>query len=460
MKHLIRIFLLSMFAFIIGCYETTTQYIVNPDGSGKVIVEVKAASIDMGVGTGKSNGAKDLAKDVIKKSTGIDTWKDVEVKILDDGKNYFKGTGYFPDLNKVKFKNISMADSIQFYKDAQNRLVLKIGGEKETAGGTASNKSMTQEELDKAIKEQKAGYQQMKPMLGAFLATMRTDMTFQLPGTIEKTTNMKKDKDGRVSVSFEGQKLMDALDKLMADEMWVKQQAMAGAKMKDSPPSGDDLNEKIFGEKGPVRAIAKGKFLAFFDYQQEKAAAEKNYDAIIAALGIEAGGAAAEAPVENYKGGNFKSIKIAKAAISDMPDPDYTLFGDDRSYQVTFVAELPGAVMKVDKVKVTKAVTDNGEDLMPESDWNRETTWADLSKNKNFVKWSFTLGLPTSAAQGIKEISGNLYCQVAGKTKTVDTGIKKFEHSATGNELGAVIDELQSTDCRIIHEVEDERKDE
>lgn len=433
-----------------SCYETTTGYVLNPDGSGKVTVEVKSPGAGLG---DTKDPAAGLAKDVLKKSVGVETWKDIEFKVLDDGKSYFKGTAYFKDLNKVKFKDFAMTDSIAFTNDGKTitvQLVDKSSG-KSSSGLTVNNedkKNLSPEQLSQAVKEQKAGYQQIKPMLSAILGTMKTDMSFQFTGKPEKTSNFKVDQ-GRIALTMVGSKYLDALEHLMNNEEWLKKQALAGTDIKKDAPGGDELNQILFGEKGPVKATYKAKMAASFDYAKESEAAAAGYDAMLAKLGLDketASGAKESPPIASYKGGNFKNVRIARVQWSDMEDPDYSLFGHDQSYQVTFIGELPGAIMKVDKVALTKAISASGDDLLPEDEWSRETTWADLSKGKNFVKWSFTLKRADLSSKGLGEIAGSLYCQVAQKTKVVDLGFKKLETGSAGTALNASMEEMTVSD--------------
>lgn len=447
MKFMNAIWLSLAALWVASCYETNLDYDINADGSGRVVVEVRSASM-MGqlgnLGTGDKAGPQTLARDIIKKASGIDTWKDIELKTLEDGKSYFKGTAYFKDITAVKFKEISMVDSIRLSTDAKKHLVLLIGGDPPSAKDGGS-KNLSEGDLEKSIKDQRAGFNQMKPMLTAFMSTMKTTTTFRVSGKLDKSSNLKSEKGGRMSVSFDGQKFLDVLDKLMADDEWMKRQARAGANIKDKPPVGEEINQMLFGEKGPIRAVYKGPFNALFDYGTEADAARAGYDNMLKNLGVDlsegSSGAAAEVPKEGYKGGDFQSVRIVRVSYSDMNDPEYRLFGDDRSYQLTFIGELPGAIMGVDKIVLTRAVADNGDDLMPSNEWNRETTWADLSKDKAHVKWSFTLNQPGPAVSGLSEVSGTMYCQVAGSTKTVDTGLHQWVVGSTGSELGTTIED-------------------
>ncbi|MBX7153207.1 hypothetical protein K1X84_16380, partial [bacterium] len=175
MKTYWLIICLTAASLLSGCFETTARYVLNPDGSGKATLEVRSASMmeNMSAGSAK-DPLNELAKSVISKATGVEAWADVETKKLDDGRNYFKGTAYFRDVNAVRFKDVMLMDSITFSKNAKGDLVLEISSNKESKKKSESKPLTNQADIDKAIKDQKNGYQQIKPMLTAFLSSMRT----------------------------------------------------------------------------------------------------------------------------------------------------------------------------------------------------------------------------------------------------------------------------------------------
>lgn len=439
LRHFIITFLCL---FFLGCYETKLNYVINPDGSGKVLVEVKTASM---MDTDQPNAGSSLAKDVLKNAAGIDTWKDIEFKKLEDGKNYFKGTAYFKDINMVRFKNISMMDSVSFHKDGKNNLVIELNHEDKSGPKAETKSALSKEDLDKAVGEQKAQFQQMKPMMAAFLGTMKTEITFQLPGKIEKMNNFKKNKDGILSISFAGQKFLDAFDKLMADESWWRQQVLSGSDMQKRPPSGFEVNEQLFGEKGPVRATFKGKFETFFDYTKEMTDAQANYDVMIAALGLAEEVIKPAEKIENFKGGNFTGVRIVRTTMSDMVDPEYTLFGSDQTYRISIMAELPGALLSADKAVALKATADNGDDLLQADEWSRETSYVQLSQNKSVVLWDISLLLPNEKVNGIRELSGFFYGSTTTGTKWIETGITEFKEGARGTSLDVAVESIKQS---------------
>ena len=87
-------FVLFALAFFTGCFEVKEEIILNPDGSGKAMVEVITINSDalMGGFTGKKPSESSAALSMIEKSKGVDVWKDVTYGKTQDGRAFVKGT--------------------------------------------------------------------------------------------------------------------------------------------------------------------------------------------------------------------------------------------------------------------------------------------------------------------------------------------------------------------------------
>ena len=98
MKRLLISFVfVGLFICLAGCIEEKSEYHISPDGSGKVIYETIETPLNLFIGAGRSDGQgqlEEFVQEILSKSVGVDTWKAVSFKQLDDGKFYFKGTAY------------------------------------------------------------------------------------------------------------------------------------------------------------------------------------------------------------------------------------------------------------------------------------------------------------------------------------------------------------------------------
>ena len=100
----------TVFALLLcSCYETEQDFTLNPDGSGKVRHECSFQNIRMSNEPDDSPEALQAAiAKVIKDSKGVDAWRDVSFKRLDDGRLWFQGTAYFKNLAELEIPNQSM----------------------------------------------------------------------------------------------------------------------------------------------------------------------------------------------------------------------------------------------------------------------------------------------------------------------------------------------------------------
>jgi len=433
-------------ALLAGCFETKQEFTLNPDGSGKVVHESTFQNVSF---TPKDETPdqqlKKAAAEVIKKAKGVDAWRDVSFKLLDDGRIQFKGTAYFKNLADLEFPNQTMLEfAWAKADDGTGTLTLrnKKSSEKETKKSVDLTK-LSPEERAKKIKEERAKFQQMKPMMAGIFGTMKHEVAFHLPGRPGESGTFTKDPSGALSLHFEGARLLSAMEALMNDDAWLAQNAgsLGG---QESPAMDERMSTLMFGGKGPVRATVKGLADAAFDYDAEVAAAREEFATVQQQLNTGPGTTATAAPAQ---GGELKSLKVMGVRLVREADESREIqpFGNGASYTLSLLAELPGSVMTMtDECALDKAVADDGSDLLPESDFNRKIHFPKLASDKAAVLIEVELKLPGAAVKGIREVSGHLQYKVAGPTKELGLGFPKLAAGAKAKELGAEIESLKA----------------
>ncbi|NOZ23218.1 MAG: hypothetical protein GXP25_19260 [Planctomycetes bacterium] len=452
MRVLVRIFgALAVAAAAAGCIQTKQDYTLNPGGSGKVVVEATFQAMQINLGNQKPNSETKLKKAVretLKKSTGVAAWRDVEYKTTDKGKVFFKGTAYFDDLSRVQFKfggvDIDMLKPT-LTQDAQGRMVLALKSKKKGKKGQKRKApaQLTDDEVAIKVQDQKAKYLQAKPMMTAMLSEMKIEMSFRLPGKVVEVTNLKTTDDGRLKIDFEGAKLLQIMDGLVADDQWMRKMVTSGRDVMGEGPAMDEaMNEKLYGEKGPVRAVIAGNLKPLFDYKAELAAAKKEYEKITKDLGM-----APPIPVAPAKGGGLKSLRVGGIRLVYFSDWENRArpFNDKKGYTLSLVGKLPGSVLKVSGGELERAVADTGEDLMPEQKWDRKIHFPQLSRDETTVIFEVGMRLPGRNVKGIKEVAGTLEYLVAGAIKKVDLGMMEFKAGAKGQALNAVVKSVKAS---------------
>ncbi|KPK50976.1 MAG: hypothetical protein AMK72_00790 [Planctomycetes bacterium SM23_25] len=280
---------LAAVALAAGCIETKQDHTLNPDGSGKVLVEMVIPQMPLGLGPpdGQGDGdlmAKQFVRQILDGSKGVDAWSDVRYETTQDGRTKFIGTAYFKDFAQAKLQAGQM-EGISFTKDDKGGMVLLVK-EQENAEPATPPKELPEEQMAQRIQAERAQYQQMRPMVAATLGTMKMDVSFRLPGTLAEVNGFKKEPGGAVRLTFDGAQMLKALDELMADDAYVRQNVLAGEKGAGGPQMDPPTREKLFGTKGPLRARVTGPFKPLFPYESEAAAARAAYPAMIERLGL------------------------------------------------------------------------------------------------------------------------------------------------------------------------------
>lgn len=111
--------------------------------------------------------------------------------------------------------------------------------------------------------------------------------------------------------------------------------------------------------------------------------------------------------------------------------------------------------------EIKKAVTDNGEDLLPEDEEKRKFTGKMYFFDKTQLESVFKLKHPGVKATGIQEISGVFNLSVSEGEKKADLGIVKIKQGEKLKEFDGVIEELNKKDSgdniKIVLNINDSR---
>jgi hypothetical protein len=297
---------LAALGLLTGCFETKQEFTLNPDGSGKVVHESKFQTMDLSGGKrGSEKQMKAAVAEIISKAKGVDAWRDVSFELLDDGRISFKGTAYFRNLSNLDLPNQTMLE-FDWTGTADHTGVLSL---REKEGKANDKMSSTQtpalsaEELARKMKESRAQYQQMKPMMAMIVGAMKHEVVFHLPGRLEKSAAFRVDPTGALQLQFDGSKLLSAMEALINDDLWMARNS-GSLNPEAAPPMDESMSQLIFGDKGPLSATVSGLTQATFDYEAEVAAAKEDFALLQQQLGPVAVAIAPPA-----RGGALKSLK-------------------------------------------------------------------------------------------------------------------------------------------------------
>jgi hypothetical protein len=285
MKRLVRPLAIMMAVVALSaCLERKQTGMINPDGSGKVVVDtLVAVPPEMAAGGQKPDAAamgKQMATAMISKAQGVDAWKDVAIDVAADGRAHIVATAYFPDISKMK---LDAAVPMKWTRDDKGNFTLAIS--KEEPPASKDPPKMTDEEVSAAVQKSKTEFKDNQAMAQMILGSLKIEMIYTMPGQITDANILSKSADGKtVTLTIEGKKMLEAMDKIMADDKAIEASIRAG---KGVDQDDDLMLEKMFGKKGPISATVAGPGKPLFDYKTEMEAAKAAQAAMLKKLDID-----------------------------------------------------------------------------------------------------------------------------------------------------------------------------
>jgi len=444
-KHLSIFLWLAIAIGLTSCFETKQEFTLNPDGSGKVVHESKFQPFDFNIVVGGQQQTEDekmqqAVASIIENSEGVDAWDDVHFERLDDGRILFRATAWFPDISKLKIENLSMLE-FDWERDPSGNGALSLSFKNDGDGEARENKPPADEQGRRAwLAAERGKFQQARLMMGAVLSGMSHTATFQLPGNAGENQGFEDAGDGKVSIRFEGGKFLEGLDKMVADDEWMLEH---GFPEDGGPEIHPALFEAVFGAEGKPTAERSALDEPLFDYAAEVAAARENAEALADKLGA----TAAARILPPSEGGPLKSVSIVGIRAGAAIDPALELrsFNHREGVGVSILCEFDGAILSIDSNKsvVETAVTENGTNLLPKSDFERRLRSSNLSADRTHAIFDINLDSPPAGETRLRDLAGTIHYSVAGETQEIDLGITKIEKDQRGEELGAEITDIK-----------------
>jgi hypothetical protein len=413
---------------------------------------------------------KKSVREILSKSAGVDAWKDVSYKVTDDGRMYFKGTAYFPDINGLSIRSPNISSDmmrLSFTRNGLGEITIEIKGQEQPGAANAPQTALPapavpEEKLGELIQQAKVQYQQSRAMIQGVFSGLKVETILHLPGQIKEVSNFERIDDSTVRLAFDGAKTLRIVDRIMQDDDWLREQIRTGKDPMSSGPESDlMLNEMLFGQRAPIRVVVAGTAKPLFDYSTEAAAAKTNYTSMLGELGL--GGVVSPgtpevekppseaiiteitppAPPEEETGmkvvvGGVRLVRLSDFVRGIMP------LGQSNGYTLSLIAELPAPVVKVSGGKIEKAMTDTGKELLPKDQWSRKIRFPTLAGDGKTVVFDVELLLPDEGARGLEEVSGTLEYLTAGGSREADLGAIAFEVGAKGDAYGAVVSSIEA----------------
>jgi len=428
------LFLLAV-ACVTGCLEEKSEYTINPDFSGKATFEFTFTPSHIAQSAPPDAPEQIIKPEIermLKESKGIDTWKDISFGLTDEGQAHFIGTAYFPDINKLSLRRpqVNEIGRAQFTKDESGRIIVELSllADSKKSSPTETTTKLSEAELRQQVKLAKLHYNQIKPVLQVAIGRLKQDSLLHLPAKIKKVSHIKKVDDKTVRYQMQGSEVIETMDTLMADDERLKRLIREGKTSFDD--AGLSLfNEVIFGGDEPIQVVTEADTRNLFDYNAEVAAARSKYDQMLEELKLSlTPPEPVKIPVSSTKRAEPGTVTVGGVQLIRYQDRDREikpLRKFETGYTLSLIIELPEPNLTVVQGQVTKAVTDTGQNILPEK--KRETSFPELSKDGGAAVFEINLSLPDKKVKAIAELSGTLgYLKSAG-TKQIDLGLMDFK---------------------------------
>ena len=449
-KKIARFLLLLAAIFIMGCIEEKSEYTINPDLSGKAIFELTFTPSQIRrsePGDAPEQMIKTEIEQILRQSEGIDTWRDISFELTDEGSVHFTGTAYFTDINKLVLwrPQFTEINRFQFRKDESGRIIIELPHftDSKTMSEAKDTEKLSEAELTQQVKLAKLRYKQAKPMLQAILDTLSQDSLLHLPAKIEKISNLEKVNETTVRWKIQGSEIIEAMDKMMADDEWLKRLIGEGKDPFEGTPDELIFNEMFFGEDEPVQAVISSDSRNLFDYDAEVAAARSDYDQMLKELKL------VITPAEPVKTPVISSVSAEPGTVivggvrlvrhyDEKRDIRPLNWGED--YTLSLILELAEPNLLITHGRVEKALTDTGQSIVRV---HRGISSPKLSKDGKAVVFDVRLSVPNEDAKGLAELSGVLVYLESTGTKKIDLGMMDFKEGTKSNVEGISIGSIR-----------------
>jgi len=433
----IRVLLLAVAsALLTGCFDTKEEITLNPDGSGKVLIESTFTPLTLFQTLNpeqRVEGLTNTIRQLFEKSEGVDAWRDVSFRQLDDGRIFIRGTAYFPDLSKFKM-GARLLGEFSVGTDAVGNMIISSHSARSASPYPLqkTNEPVTAE----SIQRERAQFRAALPMLQATAGEMKLDAIIHVPGTIRRASNFQTVNSNTLRLRFDGKKRLEAAESVVF-ETSLDEKRIAGEKLTASE---NNLNEILFGQNGPVLAVIKPQGTPLFDYAKEVAEAQRLFPEFARQLRPESPPQEPPKPAVDGQPAILKAIGIEWFG-EDSPTQRYRPSGNwRRGYKIHLKAELSGNVQRVDKVLFTRAVTLEGLDLLLPYQNSNSTASPSTSKDGSSVAFQANLLAPPADSQGITEVSGVLECAGMSSNRTVELISGRLRAGTKGTEFDTQID--------------------
>jgi hypothetical protein len=436
---------LSLLLLSTGCLEVEDQWVINPDGSGKVTRRAVFASIGKTPQEWLAKAADD------SNIEGIEVWGALEATQREDGQIELVATGYFQDVAKVKLPPGGLRPRWTPAKDGSAVLDLLVKPDKKPKLAAPLGKP---EPKDPTLGE--SGWKVFRSSL-EIIRDVKLRTHVRVGGKASPSPGLRAREKG-FEVRVDCARVLKALDELLQDPKFVSQPI--SALDFDHP----EFCAKVLGTRGPLRLQVTQATQPLFDYRTEVAAAKAALPALRKAAGLPAT-KTPPVPAPKAKGGKpqVPAVGLKRAHLGSVlsllqPGAKQILDGSPLpkvypQLRVQVLIELTRPVTSIKSARLTKATDRGGANLrLPRGDQKDsleevapDGVQCDLDSDddkKHVLKFGASLALP-KGFKGFSELAGEVSVVISAGKKEVDLGLPNLNQGSVGKKLGALVKEVR-----------------
>lgn len=270
---------------LVGCVDQDQKFVINPDGSGKFIVNTTIDDAQLAAlgNAGSENLGKQIALQLLKGTEGIEAWADLKAEKIAGGKTKVTGVGYFPDINKLKFSAGEMgggtpSSTIASRKEG-NQWIIEFTPPTEAAPeSTPAAPKKSADEVRAEVKQVQTQWQATKSIVAPLFDSAKIAVSLEVGGSIQESLGFAKEGENQASLNLTGGKVVAAIDKLINDHQLLEDAVASGDSQRvfrDPKRIMNLVMETMTDGKGmPKVVITPGK--PMFDYKKEVEEAKAN----------------------------------------------------------------------------------------------------------------------------------------------------------------------------------------
>ncbi len=320
----------ALAATLTGCLTQEQTYHLNPDGSGRLELAMSVDTSMMGALGGGGGGAgqdmgKEVALQLLRGTEGIDTWADLTHETAADGKTKVTATAFFKDVNKLKMSageqaGGASAGALNSSRNGDSWTVSMgvAGGEAAPSAPSAPDAAtLPAEQINTAIQQAQAQWEASKSLVAPMVEGAKITTTVKAGGTVKKAVGFSKVDDRTASMSFDGTKVVAAIDTMMNNRE-IMAKALAGGDvmgvLRDQKLMQKTIMESLTDGQGlPTVELTPGS--PAFDYAAEVAKAKNGQSEAFKELLAEAQKPKGGAIIRPPAGGSVPEKKKAPATV-------------------------------------------------------------------------------------------------------------------------------------------------